>query len=307
MTSQLRFPIYLAITAAIVTLFLKGASSWVTGSVGLFSDAMESLVNLFASLTALFGVWYAARPIDADHTYGHEKIEYFVSGLEGVLVLVAAFGIGWVAVARFLTPHEIRELGLGAGLSLIAAAINGSVAMVLLHAARRHHSIVLEADGKHLLSDVYTSVVVVAGLVLASWTGLTWLDPLLALIVAVHVSVMAVGLVRRSFDGLMDHALPESDQHLVRITLERFMSPGLHFHAVRTRQAGARRFVDFHLLVPGAWSVGKAHDLTEAVEQALRDALPRIEVTVHIEPIEEQASWRDSDLLAVEPPRSHRE
>ena len=304
MSRQLRYPIYFAIAAALATLALKFFAYRITGSVGLFSDAVESLVNLFASLTALLSLWYSARPVDADHTYGHEKIEFFSSGLEGALILVAAVGIGWFAVERFVHPRELEELSLGATVSLVAAGINYAVARLLLRVGRKHGSIVLEADGHHLMTDVWTSVGVVVGLILVKLTGWTILDPLLALLMALNICWTAYSLVRRSFDGLMDHALPEHEQHLVRTALETFMKPGLHYHAVRTRQAGTRRFVDFHLLVPGAWSVQEAHEFGEKIEEALRAALPGIETTVHIEPIEEEASWSDSELLAVEPKRA---
>jgi cation diffusion facilitator family transporter len=307
MSPQLTLPVLLSIAAALVTLALKFFAYGLTGSVGLFSDAIESLVNLLASATALFSLWYAAKPVDADHTYGHEKIEYFSSGLEGSLILVAAGSIAWSAVHRLLHPQPLEELGVGLGVSIVAAGINLAVALMLLRVGKRHRSIVLEADGQHLMTDVWTSVGVVIALVLVKWTTWETLDPLIALAVALNVAWTALGLVRRSFNGLMDHALPESEQRLVRDVLEAHMQSGTHFHAVRTRQAGARRFVDYHLLVPGEWSVTQAHEFSDTIEDALRQALPAIEITVHIEPIEALASWKDSELLSLEPKRQHHE
>jgi cation diffusion facilitator family transporter len=302
-----RLPVVLSIGAALVTLGMKSAAYWLTGSVGLLSDAVESTVNLVAALTAYFSLWYASRPVDPSHTYGHEKIEYFSSGLEGVLILVAAGGIAWYAILRLISPQPLDGLSLGAGLALAASLVNLAVARVLLRVGRKVGSIVLEADGQHLMTDVWTSLGVVAGLALVSLTGWYVLDPIIALLVAAQIVTTALDLVIRSFNGLMDHALPEAEQAAVRAAIDHKLPAGVTFHAVRTRQAGARRFVDFHLLVPGAWSVKKAHDLTGHVERAVRDALPGIEVTVHIEPIEEPAAWRDSELLPVEEPRGGRE
>lgn len=304
MSRELRLPVLLSIAAAFVTIALKFSAYYVSGSVGLFSDAIESLVNLLASCTALFCLWYAARPVDANHTYGHEKIEYFSSGLEGALILVAAGSIAWSAAERLLNPKPLSELGIGLGISIVAAAINGAVASMLLRVGRRHKSIILEADGHHLMTDVLTSVGVVIALVLVWLTGFEILDPLIAIAVALNVAWAAVGLIRRSFDGLMDHALPEQEQQLVRSAIETHMQPGLHFHALRTRQAGTRGFVDFHLLVPGDWSVEKAHAFSDELEAAILAALPQVEVTVHIEPIEQEASWKDSALLPLEPRRN---
>ncbi|MCI0377807.1 MAG: cation diffusion facilitator family transporter [Gemmataceae bacterium] len=298
--SHLRFPILLSILAAVVTLAMKSGAYWLTGSVGLLSDAMESVVNLMAALTAFFSLWFASRPVDESHTYGHEKIEYFSSGLEGTLIVVAAFSIGYYAVRRLIHPERLEALGLGTAIALAASGVNFAVACVLLRVGRKHRSIVLEADGQHLMTDVWTSVAVVAGLALVTVTGWEVLDPVIALLVAANILWMAWGLLRRSFDGLMDHALPAEEQALMRAAIEKTLVAGVTYHALRTRQAGARRFADFHLLVPGRWSVQKAHDLTGRVEEAVRNALPGIEVQVHIEPIEEEASWNDSDLLPLE-------
>lgn len=301
-----KWPILLSIGAAVTTLLLKAAAYWLTGSVGLLSDALESLINLVASTTALVCLWYASQPVDPSHAYGHEKIEYFSSGLEGMLILIAAGGIAWYALDRLFWPQSLQELGLGTTIALAASLVNLAVAQVLLRVGKAYQSIVLEADGHHLMTDVWTSVAVVGGLFIVWLSERLWskpwlfLDPLIALLVAANILRTGLKLVVRSFDGLMDHALPPAEQDLIRATIAAHLQAGMHFHALRTRQAGAHRFADFHLLVPGAWTVQKAHDLTERVEEAVRLALPGLEVTVHIEPVEERAAWHDSELLAHE-------
>jgi cation diffusion facilitator family transporter len=305
--ASLKYPILLSILAAVATIALKSAAYLLTGSVGLLSDAVESLVNLVAAVTAYLSLRYAARPVDASHTYGHEKIEFFSSGLEGVLIGVAALSIAWYAVRRLIVPETLQPLGLGLTLALVASVINGVVALVLLRAGRKHGSIVLEADGRHLLTDVWTSAAVLAGLGLVGLTGLYVLDPLIALVVAVNILWTGFSLIRRSFDGLMDHALPVEEQAAVRSAIERHLGPNMTYHALRTRQAGRRRFVDFHLLVPGRLSVQQAHTLTGQIEEAVRGVLPEMEVSVHIEPIEDSAAWSDSALLPVEEARRREE
>lgn len=300
--AHLRFPVVLSILAALVTMGMKFTAYWLTGSVGLLSDAAESLVNLVASLTAFLCLWYAARPVDPSHTYGHEKIEYFSSGLEGILILVTAAGIAWYAVSRLFMPEPLHDLGVGTLVALAASAVNFVVARILLRVGKKSQSIVLEADGQHLMTDVWTSIGVVAALGLVWLTELTILDPLIALVVAANITWTGTDLIRRSFNGLMDHALPEGEQAVVRAAIDSQLGPGMHFHALRTRQAGAQRFVDFHMLVPGTWTVQRGHDLSNKVEEAIRAALPHASVTVHIEPVEEADSWADSELLAVEKP-----
>jgi cation diffusion facilitator family transporter len=298
--SHPKYPIVLSIAAAVLTLAMKMTAYWLTDSVSLLSDAAESLVNLAAALIAFFCLWFAARPVDASHTYGHEKIEYFSSGLEGMLILVAAGGIAWYAIKRLLAPQPLGFLEWGSLIALAAAVINFGVAMVLLRAGKAAESIVLEADGKHLLTDVWTSVAVLGGLGLVYLTDLQILDPIMALLVAANICWTAVGLIGRSFNGLMDHALPAAEQAALRSAITGCLEPGTTFHALRTRRAGAHRFADFHLLVPGHFTVQQAHDLTGRIEHAVLAALPGIEVTVHIEPIEERASWEDSALLPLE-------
>lgn len=295
-----KYPIFLSIAAAILTIGLKTLAYWMTDSVSLLSDAAESVVNLAAALVALVSLWYAARPVDDSHTYGHDKIEYFSSGIEGMLILFAAAGIVWYAIGRIVDPRPLEALTTGTLLALVASLINFAVAIVLLRVGKESRSIVLEADGKHLMTDVWTSAGVLIGLGLVKLTGYEILDPIIAIGVACNILWTGFGLVLRSFNGLMDHALPVDEQATVRAAIASQLQPGTTFHAVRTRQAGAHRFVDFHLLVPGTMSVQKAHDLTGHIEQALAQALPGIEVTVHIEPIEEQAAWEDSALLPIE-------
>lgn len=291
----------LSIAAAIATMGMKATAWLLTGSVGLFSDAAESLVNLSAALMAFFAVWYAARPADAEHTYGHEKIEYFSSGMEGALIILAAGAIGWQALERCLNPQPLTELGLGLAIGLAAAAINGLVGFWLLRVGRRDRSVVLEADGHHLLTDVWTSMGVAVGLAAVWLTGWQPLDPLIALAVAASILYTGGRILWRSFRGLMDSAMPEADLALLRKTLDEFLPPGMTYHAVRTREAGARRLVDFHLLVPGEMTVLAAHAFADRLEERIELALPRSDVTIHLEPIEAKASWEHNPLAGVEP------
>ena len=302
MNDPLRFPLLLSIAAALLTLGLKWFAWGFTGSVSLLSDALESIINLAAAVVAWLSVRYAARPADASHTYGHEKIEFFSSGLEGGLILAAAVGIAWTAIDRLVYPRPLGTLGVGLALSCAAAAVNGAVALLLLRTGRAHRSIVLEADGQHLMTDVWTSAGIVAGLSVAGLTGQQWLDPALALLVAALILWTGLGLMRRSFDGLMDAALPAEDLAKLREAVRGCLEPGMDFHAVRTRQAGSRRFADFHLLVPGRMTVQAAHDLIDRIEAAVGQVLPGVEVTVHPEPVEAAGSYSDSELLAVEQP-----
>jgi cation diffusion facilitator family transporter len=290
----------LSIAAAVATIALKSAAYLLTRSVGFLSDALESVVNLIAAITALASLWYAARPVDREHTYGHQKIEYVSSGFEGVLILVAAVGIIWYAIDRLLHPLELQKIDVGSGFIVVATIINFIVGRLLLSAGRRANSIVLEADGKHLMTDVWTSGGVLIGVVLAWLTKLFWLDAVIALVMAALITRTGFGLVWRSFNGLMDRALPEEEQARVRLAIERELLPGMDYHALRTRQAGSKRFVDFHLLVPGIFTVRRAHEIGDRIEQAIRNVFPGIEVTIHIEPIEEQTAYEDSALLPLE-------
>ena len=300
---RLQFFILLSIAAALVTLALKGTAYALTSSVGLLSDALESGINLFAALAAYFSLRYAARPVDRTHTYGHEKIEFFSSGLEGGLIVVAALAIVVAAIDRLIAPVPLGPLGVGTLISAVAALVNLAVARLLLREGRRHRSIVLEADGQHLMTDVWTSVAVLVGIILVMLTKQEWLDPVAALVMAANITWTGLTLLRRSFNGLMDHALTDAEQASIRAAMTAALEPGTTFHALRTRRSGARRFADCHLLVPGDWTVKRGHDLGERLEAAVRAALPGLELTLHIEPIEAQASWQDSELLGVEEPR----
>lgn len=295
-TSHLNRLALLSVLAAVVTIAMKCVAWGVTDSAGMLSDALESLVNLLAAATAYVSLWYASRPADATHTYGHEKIEYFASGLEGVLIMLAGFGAVIIAVERLIAPKPLTDLGIGLLLSGIAALINLTVGVLLLRAGRRHRSIVLEADGHHLLADVYTTAAVIAGLGLVAMTGWIWVDPVLAILVGLNILVTGFRLIRRSFHGLMDHALPVVEQERVREVIRATLPEGADFHALRTRQAGRRTFAEFHLLVPGRRSVSDAHSLAHRVEAALHVAFPDLTATIHIEPIDEKASWESQEL-----------
>jgi cation diffusion facilitator family transporter len=288
--------IYLSIAAAIATMGLKFASFALTQSVGLYSDAAESGVNLTAALFALWALTIASRPADSDHAFGHSKAEYFASALEGLLILVAAFSIGFAAIGRLLTPQPVEQLELGLALSCLAAAINGGVAWILLRAGRRLRSITLKADAHHLLTDVWTSVGVVSGLLLVKATGWQILDPLMAAVVAIHIAWVAFQLLMETADGLMDSALSTTDQAQIQQILEVYEKQGIEFHALRTRVAGSRSFVLFHVLVPGRWSVRQGHDLCEEIEQRIMAVIEGVHVMTHLEPIEDPVSWQDEPL-----------
>ena len=293
---HLRWPILLSILAAVVTIGMKSTAYAITGSVGLLSDALESVVNLVAAVTAYLSLRYAARPADPTHAFGHEKIEYLSSGLEGVLILVAGLGTAGYAIYHLIHPHRLDALEVGAIIALAASGVNLVVARVLLRHGRKHRSIVLEADGKHLMSDVVTSVGVVVGLGLVLLTKLEWLDPAMAIAVGLNITWTGFELVRRSFNGLMDHALPAGDQEQIRAVIQANLPAGATFHALRTRQAGARRFAEFHLLVDGDSSVREAHHVAHRIDDALTAALPGLEVVIHVEPVDEEESWEPEYL-----------
>jgi cation diffusion facilitator family transporter len=288
---------WLSIAAAVATIGLKAGAYLLTGSVGLLSDALESLVNLVAAVVALVVLSVAARPPDEDHAYGHDKAEYFSSGVEGGLILIAALSIIFAAVGRLLNPAPIEQAGLGLAISVVASAINLVVARVLLHAGRHYHSITLEADAHHLMTDVWTSVGVVVGVAAVALTGWERLDPLIALIVAVNIILSGARLIGRSALGLLDTALPAAERAEVVVILERYMvQAGVEFHALRTRQAGARRFVSVHILVPGSWTVHDGHRLLEQIEGEVRAALANCTVFTHLEPLEDPESFADQLL-----------
>jgi cation diffusion facilitator family transporter len=307
--AHLRWPIALSVVAAILTIGMKATAYALTGSVGLFSDALESGVNLLAAVTAYFSLLYAARPADPSHTYGHEKIEFFSSGLEGVLILVAGVGTAVYAARRIVHPQPLDDLEVGIVISLAASAVNLVVARVLLHYGREHRSIVLEADGQHLMTDVWTSLGVLGGLGLVMLTGVKQFDSLIGVLVGLVIMRTGFKLIRRSFNGLMDHALPAAEQEQIRAVIRASLPAGAEFHGVRTRQAGARRFLEFHLLVDGNLSVREAHHLAHAVEGALTAAVPGLEVVTHVEPVDERESWEPEYLERLgepgTPPRPH--
>jgi cation diffusion facilitator family transporter len=286
----------ISILAALATIGLKGWAYAVTGSVGLLSDAFESLVNLAAAVVVLIALTAAARPEDEDHRYGHSKAEYFSSGFEGALIMLAAASILYASVRRLLSPRPIEQLTLGVGISVAASVINLLVARVLFRAARRHQSITLEADAHHLMTDVWTSLGVIIGIWAASATGWQRLDPIVAIGVALNIVYTGVSILRRSLMGLLDTAIPDELQRGVTDILARHTSGGVRFHALRTRQAGAWRFIDFHVLVPGNWSVKRGHDLLERLEEEVRAAVPNSTVFTHLEPVEDPVSWEDTRL-----------
>jgi cation diffusion facilitator family transporter len=288
--------LWLAVTAAIATITLKTLAWALTGSVGLLSDAAESVVNLVAALFALVIVHWAARPPDEDHPYGHEKADYLSAGVEGSLILLAALTIAYSATRRLLDPQPISDVGIGLSVSVVASAINLVVARKLMAAGREHRSLVLESDGRHLMTDVWTSVGVVAGVALVAITGWQRLDPIIALLVAANIIVTGVSLVRRFTGGLMDRALPPQERAAIEEVLQRYAGQVVQFHALRTRGAGRRAFVSVHVLVPGDWSVKRGHDLVERVERDLRVALPHASVFTHLEPLDDPASFADTDL-----------
>jgi cation diffusion facilitator family transporter len=286
----------LSIAAAVVTIVLKFGAYRLTGSVGLLSDAAESLVNLVAALVAFWALSVAARPPDEEHAFGHTKAEYFASGVEGAMILGAAAAIGVTAARRLVAPQPLEQVWLGLGISVVAAAINGAVALVLLSAGRRLRSITLKADAHHLLTDVWTSGGVLVGVALVQATGWLRLDPIVALAVAASIVWSGWRLIRETGLGLMDTALPAEDCRGIAEALAPYQKTGVVIHAIATRAAGARRFVSMHVLVPGAWTVQQGHDLCEKIEASVCGALSQCTVFTHLEPREDPASWNDRAL-----------
>jgi cation diffusion facilitator family transporter len=287
---------WLSIGAAVATILLKTTAFLLTGSVGLLSDAAESLANLVGAIVALIMLTIAARPADESHAHGHSKAEYFSSGIEGVLILIAAVTIAYAAIQRLFDPQPLEAVGIGLIVSVAASAINFVVARVLLKAGKKYDSITLEADGKHLMTDVWTSVGVIGGVAAVAITGWLRLDPIIALLVAVNIVWTAIGLLRRSIAGLMDASLPGDEQAVVVKVLETYKAQGVEYHALRTRQAAAQRFVSFHFLVPGSWTVQRGHELLEHIEDEICRALPGAIITAHLEPLEDPVSFEDVGL-----------
>jgi len=294
---DLRKYAWLAIGTAVLTVLLK-ASAWaITGSVGLLSDAAESMVNLAAAIVALVMLTIAARPADDSHHFGHTKAEYFSAALEGIMVFVAAASIIYLGIDRLLNPRPLESLGIGLGISLTAAVLNGIVGRLLVKVGTRHRSITLRADGRHLLTDVYTSVGVVVGLGLAWLTGWNWMDPVIAILVGVHILVTGYRLIAESSAGLMDASLSPEDNARIQAILDAHTEKGrIEFHAVRTRESGARQFMEMHMLVPGDWSVQRGHDVMEDLVDEIVAQFPAMRVTGHLEPIADPRSYEDMIL-----------
>ena len=286
----------LSIGAAVVTIALKFGAYRLTNSVGLLSDAIESLVNLVAAVVAFWALTVAAKPPDAGHAFGHSKAEYFSSALEGTLIIIAAASIAVAAGERLFHPQPLEQIGLGLAISTIAAVVNGGVGFILLKAGRRLRSITLRADAHHLFTDVWTSVGVVVGILLVKLTGWLVLDAIVAMIVAANIVWAGVRLLRETGSELLDAALPAQEQDVIALVLSEHRTQGIQFHALRTRVAGSRRFVSLHVLVPGAWTVQRGHDLCEVIELAISAALPGTHVTTHLEPLEDPISWDDQEL-----------
>ncbi len=293
----------IAIAAAVAVIGLKLGAWFLTGSVGLLSDAVESLANLAGAVVAYLMLSLAQRPPDEEHRFGHSKAEYFSTGFEGSLILVASGGIAWVALPRLLDPQPLSSVGLGLGVAFVATAINFAMARVLLRSGRESGSITLEASGHHLMTDVWTSLGILAGVGAVEFTGLDRLDPIIALLVAVYILYTGLRLLRRAASGLLDSALPEGDLARIRAVLEEYESKGIRFHAFRTRTAGQRSFISMHVLVPGDWTVKRGHDLAESVEERIREQIKGSTVFTHIEPIEDPASFRDREIPPARPPR----
>jgi cation diffusion facilitator family transporter len=287
---------WLSIAAAIATIALKCAAYFLTGSVGLLSDAIDSFVNLIGGVMLLAMLTVAARPADEDHSYGHSKAEYFSSGVEGALILIAAVGIWAVAVDGLIHPKQLDEIGLGLAVSTIASLVNLGVGFLLLRVGRKTGSIALEANARHLMTDVWSSAAVLVGVGAVAITGWQRLDPVVALAVGANITWTGLGIVRRSVSGLMDTALPHSERVLIQDVLRTYEKDGLQFHALRTRDAGARKFVSMHVLVPGDWTVKRGHKLLERIERKIHKVLPHVIVFTHLEPLDDPASWQDDSL-----------
>lgn len=287
---------WISIAAAVTTMALKAGAYWLTGSVGLLSDAIESIVNLVGGIMALAMLTVAAIPADENHPHGHSKAEYFSSVVEGTLILVAAVSIGAAAIERFITPKPLEQIGVGLAISVAASFINLGVSILLMRVGKRYNSITLEANAQHLLTDVWTSVGVVVGVGAVALTGWQRLDPLVALLVALNIVWTGVNIVKRSISGLMDVTLDPADMLAVKKVLQHYEAAGIQFHALRSRQAGSRKFVTVHVLAPGDWTIQRGHQLLDRIESEIRTAVPETIVTTHLEPLEDAASWEDEPL-----------
>lgn len=282
---------WLSVAAALVTIALKMGAWLMTGSVGLLADAAESVVNLVAAIVALIALRVAARPADHNHHFGHTKAEYFSAAVEGAMILVAAVAIIWAAIDRLMSPQPVSDVGVGLVIAAVAGIVNGVVATVLIRAGKRHNSIALRADGRHLMTDVYTSIGVIIGVALVGVTGWGWLDAVVALAVGVNIIVAGYRLIAESTAGLMDHAMSEPDNERIKELLRENTSDGIEFHAVRTRESGSQQFMEMHMLVPGAWTVKRGHDEMEDVIEVVTAEYPHLSVTGHLEPLEDPRSY----------------
>lgn len=287
---------WLSVWTALVTLGLKAWAYGLTGSVGLFSDALESLVNLAAALLALAMLRWAAQPPDESHSFGHEKAEYLSSGVEGALICTAALGIVAAALPRFWQPVPLQALSAGLALSLLASLLNAITAVILLRAGKRHNSPALTADAQHLLTDCWSSAAVLVGIAGVAVTGHSFFDPLAALCVAGHIAVTGFKILSKAVHGILDASLPPGDLKVIEELLEQHRKKGLDFHALRTRQAGRICFIQFHVLVPGQWTVVQGHDLLETIEAEIRQRFPGARLHTHLEPLEDPCSFEDIDL-----------
>ena len=296
-TPSLQRYAWLSVVAALATMAIKLLAWWWTGSVGLLSDALESSINLIAAMLAVMALRFAERPADRSHPYGHDKIEYFASGFEGGLVMLAAIGIGWAAVDRLLQPQPLQAVDLGLLLTIAASAINLVVGRLLIRVGRQHRSPTLEADGHHLMTDVWTSAVVLVALIGVPLTGWLWLDPVIALLMAGHIFVTGLLLMRRSASGLLDEALDEDVQKQLQAVLNKHTPAPLHWHALRTRRSGRRAYARVHVLVPGVWTMQQAHDLAERIEADVRQLQPSLALSIHLEPLEDDRAHADFELL----------
>jgi cation diffusion facilitator family transporter len=288
---------WISIVAALITILLKFSAWWVTDSVGLLSDALESFVNLVGAIAALIALWYAAREPDQEHAYGHAKAEYFSSGLEGSLILLAAVSIIYTSIERLINPSAVEKAGLGVAIAAAAAVVNLVAARWIQRAGQHHNSIALEAGARHLMTDVLTTVGVILGIVLIHFTGWSRLDPIIALVVAANIIRVGIDLMKRSMLGLLDTALPPAELTRIEGVLDRFrQADHIEAHALRTRQAGQRRFGSVHILVPGDWTVDHGHQLTEQIERDIREAVPGIMMVTHLESLDDPRSWDDTEL-----------
>ena len=291
---SLKYFMYLSIAAAIVTILLKSYAYYITGSMGLLSDALESFVNLFAAVFALVMLTISQKPADEGHRFGHGKAEYFSSAIEGALILVAAFTIIWAAIPRIVNPAPLENVNTGLFFSLLASLVNLAVGMTLIHHGKKNKSILLEADGRHLMTDVYTTVGVIAGIVMVMITGWLIIDPIIAILVALNIIYTGYKLISRSASGLMDATIPEEDLQKITTYLDSIKEQHIEYHSLLTRIAGQRKFISLHLLIPGEWTVKKGHDYADDVEETIISLFDEpVTVSTHIEPVEDPASMRD--------------